>query len=232
MAKAAQSTQPASTRNTVDPEKYAEALAIYEQDKGLRDRASGQLRRHQMFYETEFGINAAGIRERYKESQMTEKERTKKYEGELIGRRALNLWNAEKPEDFEALIEAASAVEPASGDGYDKLSGQRAYDDGFNSAAHGGQVEKDNKHRAGTLEHQQWTRGCKDGLDYKKTFSNGREAPPKRPVGRPRKTPLESLQENAEKFGANGHSANEGEGSGEEEGPGLFPDTSGERLPV
>jgi hypothetical protein len=218
--------QPNAIQSNVSSELWAEALAIYTSDKGVVDRANGQLRKHQLAYEGQ-GIDAKQIRERYKEAQLTEDERIQLYADEQISRRALDLWSAESPEDFEALIERAARTEPATGPGADKLAGARAYNDGFNGGAHGGLTPDNNPHQAGSEQHQQWAHGCTDGVDYAVTFGNGktadvapREAPvmeasgaaangdaraaaPKKARGRPpRKAPLELIQENAEKLGA------------------------------
>lgn len=199
----------------IDPERVAEALAAYTEDRRAVDAANGRLRKHQLYYEKDFGVDAAAIRERYKEGRMTASERQQKYVTEQITRRAVNLWDADSPEDFEALMEQAVSVKAASGAGAEKLAGARAYADGFNSGAKGGAAITDNKYTPGTYEHQQWALGCADGLG-----ENPREAPameasngaaasdepaaPRkrgRPPGSPnRKTASQLLAENAEKL--------------------------------
>ena len=158
-----------ATPSNVPSDLWAEALAVYTADKGIIDRANGQLRKHQLYYEDQ-GCSAKQVRERYKEAQLTEEERIQLYADEQRSRRALDLWSAEKPEDFQALIERAAETEPASVAGMDKLAGARAYNDGFNGGAHGGLTQDDNKHIPGTVEFVQWSHGCADGMDYAATF--------------------------------------------------------------
>lgn len=214
--------QPNAVQSNVSSELWAEALAIYTSDKGVVDRANGQLRKHQLAYEGQ-GIDAKQIRERYKEAQLTEDERIKLYADEQISRRALDLWSAESPEDFEALIERAAQTKPANQEAMDKVTGALAYSDGINSARLGGNKVVDNPKIPGTHEYQQWALGWADGVDEVTRTSasdmapreapameegnsdaNGdaRDAAPKKARGRPRKTPLELLQENAKKLGA------------------------------
>lgn len=164
-------------RNTFDAEKYAEALGVYESDKGVVDRANGLKRRHQNYFEQEHGISAKEIRRRYAESKLTPTERADLYAEEQVGRRALDLWSAETGDDFDELMARATATPTASGEGADKLAAARSYNDAFNGAAHGDQTQADNPHLPGTDLHVQWSCGCADGLDYKETFLNG--APPR-----------------------------------------------------
>lgn len=187
-------------RNTFDAEKYAEALGVYESDKGVVDRANDLKRRHQNYFEQEHGISAKEIRRRYAESKLTPAERADLYAEEQVGRRALDLWSAETGDDFDELMARATATPTASGEGADKLAAARSYNDAFNGAAHGDQTQADNPNDPGTQLHVQWSRGCADGLDYKETFLNGApprvdadqepEAAPKK-GGRPRKAAAE-----------------------------------------
>lgn len=170
MAKAAAQKSP---RNAPDSEKYAEAMALYESDKGVVDRANGLKRRHQNYFEQEHGISAKEIRRRYAESKLTRAERAAQFAEEQIGRRALDLWSAETGDDFDELMARATATPTASGEGADKLAAARSYNDAFNGAAHGDQTQADNPHLPGTDLQVQWSRGCADGLDYKETFLNG-----------------------------------------------------------
>lgn len=184
-------------RNDGRQDLWAKAMADYEEDRGVVDRANGKLRKRQKYWEDEHAISAKEVRRRYKERDLTESERLALYAAEQESRRALDLWSASTPEDFEALMERAASTPVSMGDASEKLAGARAYNDGFNSGAHGTLGSIDNPHLAGSLVHVQWQRGFVDGLDYKETFGGGdvasREdtedeppAPPKR-RGRPPK---------------------------------------------
>lgn len=151
----------------VDPERVAEALAVYTDDRRAVNAANGRTKKHQNYYEDEHGVDAKAIRERYRESQMTAAERQRKYATEQVTRRAVGLWDAETPEEFDELMTRAASVEAASGEGADKLRAARAYNDGFNSGLKGGLSISDNPQAVGTLEHQQWAIGCADGVDQK-----------------------------------------------------------------
>ena len=206
MAKKSEAPQ----RSNVSSEVWAEALAVYEADKALEDRARGVTKKHQLMFESQ-GIPTDVIRERYKESKLSEDERTAKFAIEQVSRRALDLWSASSPEDFERLIERASQTQPATGAGADKLAGARSYNDGFNSARHGGGTLNDNPCVPGTETHVQWARGCKDGIDYNEqlegtpltretpamgaTNGDAREDAPKKARGRPRKAAGRSVWE-------------------------------------
>lgn len=191
----------------VDSNLWAAAMRAYEEDKGLVDRAQGQLRRHQLAFEKQ-GIPAATIRSRYKERDMSDDERQQLYAEEVISRRALNLsvWTAEDAEDFDVLMERAAATQVADAEELDGLHGARAYNDGFNGGAHGGLTVDDNPHVPGSVTHQQWSRGCIDGIDYADNIGNNpsqREEPlpdtvdalapnlGKKPRGRPKKATAE-----------------------------------------
>ena len=194
----------ARPQSNVDANLWAEALRIYTEDRGVVDRAQGQLRKHQLAYENR-GVTASAIRARYKEADMTEEKRLAMYAEEQISRRALSLWDAESPEDFERLMERASQTEAATPEELGKLAGSRARVDGFNSGLKGGLAITDNPHVPGSFEHQQWAIGCADGLGEKeredKPFraSNGadhdepRDPAPKKARGRPRKAAAETI---------------------------------------
>lgn len=200
MAKSKQTPQ-----TNVNSNLWAEALRTYTEDKGAEDRARGTTKRHQIAFESQ-GITATTIRGRFKEANMTADERTALYAEEQVSRRALDLWSADSPEDFNRLMERAAKTEPATPEELGKLAGVRAYGDGFNGGAHGGLTADDNQHVPGSIEHQQWGRGVLDGIDYEATFGGGtttrqasamREAEegvqsdrteaPKKARGRPRK---------------------------------------------
>lgn len=152
-------------QSNASSEVWAEALAQYEADKGVLDRARGVIQKHAKYYE-DAGIPAKAIRARYAEAQLTDDERAQLYAEEQISRRALDLWNASSADDFNRLIERAAETMPAVGAGASKLDGVRAYNDGFNSARHGKATMDDNPKQPGTPEHQQWAHGCSDGIDY------------------------------------------------------------------
>lgn len=197
--------KPASQTN-IDSNLWAEALRVYTEDKGAEDRARGNTKRHQIAFESQ-GISAKTIRARYKEKNMTSDELAALFVAEQISRRALDLWSPDESEEFNRAMERATETQPADPEKLGALAGAHAYNDGFNGGAHGGLISDDNKHVPGTAEHQQWTRGVRDGIDYKQTFGTPaeRQAPamqeadeeaapaehetaPKKVRGRPRKT--------------------------------------------
>lgn len=164
--------QPVETN--VDSNLWASAMKAYETDKGIVDRAQGQLRKHQLAYEKQ-GIPAATIRARYKERDMSDDERMKLYAEEAVSRRALALciWDAETEEEFTRMMERAAETPPADPEELDGISGAEAYNNGFYGGAHQALTADNNPHVAGTIQHQQWSRGCKDGIDYKENFGDG-----------------------------------------------------------
>lgn len=174
-------TNPPAETN-VSSELWAEALAQYEEDKQMEDRARGRTKRHQIAYESQ-GIVPSEIRRRYKEAQLSEEERIAQYAMEQISRRALGLFDAETPEDFNRIMERAADTPKATGEGADKLAGVRAYNDGFNGARQGKQTLDDNKHVYGTDLFTQWARGCRDGLDYNELLETGGVPPEEQPEG-------------------------------------------------
>ena len=160
-------------QTNVDSNLWAAAMRAYEEDKGIVDRAQGRLRKNQLAYETQ-GVPAKTIRDRYKERRMTQEERQQAYAEEVVSRRALalTLWDAESAEDFDRLMERATAVTPAADDSLTAIELARIYNDAFNSGARGGMAIEDNPYQPGTVEHQQWAMGCADGIGEKP-----REAP-------------------------------------------------------
>jgi hypothetical protein len=170
-----------TTMTNIDAEKVAEALAVYTDDKRTIDAANGRLRSHQLHYEQEHGIDAAAVRERYKESLMTAAERRQKFATEYATRRAVGLWEAETDSDFDQLMERAREVQKASGEGADKLTAARAYGDGFNGGLKGKMAITDNPHAAGSMQHQQWAIGCADGIDQRPTAPTAVEPEPPSP---------------------------------------------------
>lgn len=197
---------------------WAQATRVYIEDSGVVDRAQGTRRKHQLAFE-KMGINAKTVRDRVKELDLSSDERQAMFAEEQISRRALSLWDADSPEEFEQTLERASQTPAADIDALDAIAGERAYSDGFNGGAHGGQTVDDNKHVPGTLLHQRWAIGCEDGIEYMAKLdgtplarssapmeANGsadhaeREAAPKKSRGRPRKTPMEHLEANAAKL--------------------------------
>ena len=182
----------------IDPERVAEALAVYTNDRREIRAAHNRSKKHQKFYEDQYGVDQEAIRDRYKEAGMSAVERQRKYVTEHITRRAVGLWDAESPEEFDTLMEQAVAVQAAHGAGAEKLSGARAYSDGWNSGSKGGMAVEDNPYVAGTHEHQQWALGCADGVG-ERPRENGHDAvaePPKK-RGRPRKTPIQPAEDDA-----------------------------------
>lgn len=163
---------------------YAEALRVFTENKGAEDRARGNTKRNQLMYESQ-GVSATMIRSRYKEANMSQADREALYAEEVKSRRALNLWNAESPDDFERALERAVAMPPATTEALEALEGARAYNDGFNGGAHGGLTPDDNKHVPGTVQYQQWARGCLDGIDYKENFELPSAEPPAEPEPAP-----------------------------------------------
>lgn len=207
----------------IDPNKVSEALATLTVDMTEVGQAMNVVKKkrktmkdHQTYYEQEFGIDAKAIRDRYDEMQMTPRERERKYVLEQITRRAVNLWDAESPEDFDELMAAASETQAASGDSASRLSAARARADGFNSGLNGGMAVTDNPHTPGSLEHQEWAIGCADAIGESReapameaaTDGKGQETPgntEKRRAGRPkgspnRKTASALLDDNAAKL--------------------------------
>lgn len=197
----------------IDSNLWANAMRAYEADRGAVDRAQGRLRKNQLAYEKQ-GVTAKTIRDRYKERNMTREERQQLYAEEVVSRRALalTLWDAESAEDFDRLMERATAVQPADETELTSIDLARIYNDAFNSGAKGGMAIEDNPYEPGSAEHQQWAMGCADGIGEKP-----REAPPMqaaepevaqtparrpgRPKGSPnRKTASALLDDNAAKL--------------------------------
>jgi hypothetical protein len=173
--------------SNVVSEIIAEALVAYTADKGAHDRTGMQIARNQAKY-GRLGVSAEMIRLLHKESRLTEEERQQKYANELRYRKAVSLWDAESEDDFAMAMEAASQTQAAHGHVTDLLAAARSYNDGFNSAAHGRADEAANPHTAGTLQHAQWAKGCKDGIKHLKEFGEEPTAEgEKRGRGRPRK---------------------------------------------
>jgi len=175
--------------SNLSSETWAEALATYESDTVEIQRANEVRKRHQQFY-TEQGIPATEVRKRYKESLMAEDARLELYAVEQISRRALDLWSASSPDDFDRIMERALVTEAASGKALDRLAGARAYSDGFNGARSekSEQAPSDNPHPLGTEQHVQWARGHADGVDFNESFQTPkRDEAPKR-QGRPKGT--------------------------------------------
>lgn len=202
----------------IDSNLWANAMRAYEADRGAVDRAQGRLRKNQLAYEKQ-GVTAKTIRDRYKERNMTREERQQLYAEEVVSRRALalTLWDAESAEDFDRLMERATAVQPADETELTSIDLARIYNDAFNSGAKGGMAIEDNPYEPGSAEHQQWAMGCADGIGEKPreapameaaTEGKGRETPgnaEKRRAGRPkgspnRKTASALLDENAAKL--------------------------------
>lgn len=169
--------------SNVNPDLWAEGLATYIKDKHCIDAARGIMQRHAKHYEDR-GISWQEIKRRHKESQMTESERQELYAEELVSRRALDMMSASSPEDFDALMTRAALTEAAAGDGAQKLAEANAYNDGFNSARHGGAAVVDNPHFVGSMMFVEWARGCEDGIDYNATLATApaRQALPGTPV--------------------------------------------------
>lgn len=211
-------------QTNIDSNLWASAMRSYEEDRGAVDRAQGRLRKNQLAYDKQ-GVPAAAIRARYKERNMSRDERQQLYAEEIVSRRALalTLWDADSEEDFDRLMERATAVKPADDVELENIEGARAYNDGYNSGTHGSDPTKDNPHVYGTALHERWALGCADGIGERPreapqmqaaTDSNGGEVSgnagtpgpaPKKARGRPpgspnRKTPSQLLDENAAKL--------------------------------
>lgn len=156
--------------SNVPSELWAEAMANYVTDTGLVDRAKAIVRRardrrkkNQEKYAEE-GIPADMIAKFYDEDQMDEGERIALYAMEQTGRRALDLWNAATPADFNRLMTRAAKTQPAWGDGSSLLDVARAKVAGFNGTMHGGQTDRDNPHAPGTEKHVAWAKGYADAM--------------------------------------------------------------------
>lgn len=156
--------------NTAQSDLWAKALAQLETDdlvifghkqalKGARDKRKANLKGF-----AEQGVPTTHLLRRQEESDLTDSERTQLFTIEQMSRRALSLWDAESPEEFERLMSAAIATPPASQDALDGLDVVRFYGDGYNCARHGGETQDNNKQSPGSLAHQSWARGCADGL--------------------------------------------------------------------
>lgn len=188
----------------IDPNKVAEALATKIRDMTSLSQAMNGVKKvrkamktHETYYEEQHGIDASVINDRYAEMKMTPRERERKYVLEQVSRRALNLWDAESPEEFEELLAAAQQIEAASGESADRLVEARARADGFNSGMNGASPLADNPHYPGTLEHQAWALGCADAVGETRPEAGPMQAaqpgdPPaaaaqKKARGRPRK---------------------------------------------
>lgn len=214
----------------IDPDKVSEALAKYTDGRRLRRAVNKRIRDDQLYYESEHGIDAKEIRERYNETLMSAEELQAKFVVEQITRRALNLWDAETPEDFEHLMEQASQVEAASGPGAERLAEARARSDGFNSGLRGSKALTDNPHTPGSLEHQAWALGCADAIGEPREASPMQAQPEqqKRGRGRPPGSP------NRKQASANGaaQTSQEADPTPEEDAgdpaAALFSDTIGE----
>jgi dsDNA-binding SOS-regulon protein len=161
-------TEP--TQTNVSSELWAEASGVFVLDTNLIDRAKHILKRardrrkkNQARY-SEQGIPANMIAKFYDEADLSEVERTATYALEQIGRRALGLFAAESPEDFNYIMERASATERASAEGEDIKRDAAAEVDGFNGTFHGGQTRDDNPHPAGSRQYVAWDRGCKAAM--------------------------------------------------------------------
>lgn len=152
-------------QTNIDSNLWASAMRSYEEDRGAVDRAQGRLRKNQLAYDKQ-GVPAAAIRARYKERNMSRDERQQLYAEEIVSRRALalTLWDADSEEDFDRLMERATAVKPADDAELENIEGARAYNDGYNSGTHGSDPTKDNPHVYGTALHERWALGCADGI--------------------------------------------------------------------
>jgi len=155
-------------QSNVSSELWAEAMGQFTMDTSLIDRASKIVKRardrrkkNQARY-AEAGVPAAMIAKLYGEDRMTESARISLYAIEQVGRRALDLWNAETPEDFNRIMERAAATEAAIGLGAEAREHARVYVYGFNAAMHGHQSKDDNPHAAGTRNHVTWLEGYGD----------------------------------------------------------------------
>lgn len=190
---------------------WAEAMRVYTEDKGAEDRARGNTKRHQLAFESQ-GIDAKTVRERFKENEMSKEERSELFAREQVSRRALSLFDAESPEDFNRLMERASKTPAADPEKLDAIDGERAYSAGFNGGAHGDLTAEDNKHVPGTVQHMQWACGVSDGIAYRDNLNGqplNRTAPAmqeadaapladkiaaaKKKAGRPHKAPAAEL---------------------------------------
>jgi ribosome modulation factor len=196
-----------SQQSNVPSEVWAEALAAYILDKAAEDRARGNTKKHQLMFETQ-GVDPSELRRRYKGSQLSEEDRIQLYANEQRSRRALDLWSASSPKDFERLLRQASETKPATGASADRVDDARAYSDGNNSGRIGGGSVDDNPFDAGTSQHQQWALGWADGIDEDtraaasreapamgEANGDAREAPPKKRAGRTNKAAATSAVE-------------------------------------
>jgi hypothetical protein len=170
----------------VSSDVWADALATLERDNGEIDRrmdavkTARKRRKENLKVFSERGIPTSVLLARYGETLMSEDERHQLFAMEAMSRRALDIWSAKTPEDFNRLLERAVSTQPAKFDSLEKIRGARAFNDGHNSARHGGFTEKDNPNAAGTIEHQQWAKGCRDAIREmtNKATAKKSDAPP------------------------------------------------------
>lgn len=160
-----------ATATNTSPDLWAEAMETYERDTGDLDRKqelvrlARKRRTANLKVFAERGIPSSHVVARYEESVMTEDERHQLYAIEAGSRRALDLWSARTPEDFNQLLERAVSTPPASQDSLDKMAGERCYNDAYNSVKHGGLTEQDNPHIQGTLKYVRWDAGCRRAMN-------------------------------------------------------------------
>jgi len=167
MAKQSSDTAPDSN---VSSELWAEALANFTLDTSLIQRGQGIVKRararrkkNQAKY-AEQGIPSVMVAQLAAEADMSEIERINLYAIEQVGRRALDLWSAETPEDFQRIIDRAAATLPATGAGADTRAAVNARVNGFNGTFHGQQTRDDNPHDPGTRQYVEWDKGCSEAL--------------------------------------------------------------------
>lgn len=149
--------------SNVTPELIAEALAVYEEDKGVHQRAGMALARNQAKYET-LGVSAKRIRKMWQESQMTKEELAEEIAEDTRYRKVLGLieYDVKTGQGSFASAIGAAQVPKADHTAMTRVIEGRAYNDGYNSALHGkGAV---NLHLAGSAEHASFARGENDGL--------------------------------------------------------------------
>jgi hypothetical protein len=170
-------------RSNVDSDLWAEAAALYERDtfdvlmlearvkqETIRLKAAKKKRKQRQEHFSALGVPAQAIQKFAGERAMSEDERHMLYAQDAIGRRALGLWQSDQT--FKRLMRRADATIAATSEAIEKIDGQRAYNDGFNSAAHGGSALGDNPNAAGTIKHAEWHRGCTAGMELRAAFED------------------------------------------------------------
>lgn len=171
----------------VDPNDIADCAAEYELLMGQRSRIDAKIAHCFDRFEKK-GVTRAPIKRAYKRRNMTADEVRAELAEDTLYARVLG--HIEWDKQGQASFTKAMSVEIArpNGDAASRLAGARAYNDGYNTALHGGLIGSC-KHQTGSEEFVRWRDGWQDGsearAETKPEATNGDAAKPKR--GRPRK---------------------------------------------